>query len=279
VWQQDFPRARALAEQSLAHFREVGDIFYSSAPLGLLGLIHLEQGELVAARPLLSESLTIGKQTGIESDKVEHTIGLARLSALEGDVATARRLYHEGLTLLFACKIYKEQIAASLEGLATLETGQGEPLQAARLWGAAEALREAVSAPLYPIHRVSYEQAVAHTRAQLREQAFRAAWNEGRLLTPQQALAAQGQVPLPTARPTRAEASPTLRSLSFPAGLTAREVEVLRLLSQGWTDAQIAAQLVISPRTVNHHTTSLYSKLAVSSRAAATRYALEHHLL
>jgi DNA-binding NarL/FixJ family response regulator len=56
-------------------------------------------------------------------------------------------------------------------------------------------------------------------------------------------------------------------------------VEVLRLLSQGWTDAQIAAQLVISPRTVNHHTTSLYSKLAVSSRAAATRYALEHHLL
>jgi DNA-binding NarL/FixJ family response regulator len=54
---------------------------------------------------------------------------------------------------------------------------------------------------------------------------------------------------------------------------------VLRLLAQGWTDAQIAEHLVISVRTVNHHTTSLYSKLGVSSRAAATHYAIEHHLL
>jgi NarL family two-component system response regulator LiaR len=51
------------------------------------------------------------------------------------------------------------------------------------------------------------------------------------------------------------------------------------LLARGWTDAQIAEHLVISVRTVNRHTTSLYSKLAVSSRAGATRAALEHHLL
>jgi len=61
-------------------------------------------------------------------------------------------------------------------------------------------------------------------------------------------------------------------------GLTAREVEVLRLLAAGLTDAQIAGQLVISSRTVNAHLTSIYHKIAVSSRAAATRYALEHHL-
>jgi LuxR family maltose regulon positive regulatory protein len=61
-------------------------------------------------------------------------------------------------------------------------------------------------------------------------------------------------------------------------GLTAREVEVLRLLAAGLTDAQIAEQLVISPRTVNVHLTSIYRKIAVSSRAAATRYAIEHHL-
>jgi DNA-binding NarL/FixJ family response regulator len=51
------------------------------------------------------------------------------------------------------------------------------------------------------------------------------------------------------------------------------------LLAQGLTDVQIADYLVISPRTVNHHTTSLYNKLGVSSRAAATHYAIEHHLL
>ena len=61
-------------------------------------------------------------------------------------------------------------------------------------------------------------------------------------------------------------------------GLTVREVEVLRLLAAGLTDAQIAQQLVISPRTVNVHLTSIYRKIAVSSRAAATRYAIEHHL-
>jgi DNA-binding NarL/FixJ family response regulator len=63
------------------------------------------------------------------------------------------------------------------------------------------------------------------------------------------------------------------------AGLTEREVEVLYLLAQGLSDAQFAEHLVIRPRTVNRHTTSLYSKLDASSRAAATRYAFEHHLL
>jgi DNA-binding NarL/FixJ family response regulator len=54
---------------------------------------------------------------------------------------------------------------------------------------------------------------------------------------------------------------------------------VLRLLAQGMTDAQIAEQLVISPRTVNNHLTSIYSKIQVSSRSAATRFAVEHHLV
>jgi len=54
---------------------------------------------------------------------------------------------------------------------------------------------------------------------------------------------------------------------------------VLRLLAQGLTDTQIAEQLVISPRTVNNHLTSIYSKIQVSSRSAATRYAMEQHLL
>jgi DNA-binding NarL/FixJ family response regulator len=54
---------------------------------------------------------------------------------------------------------------------------------------------------------------------------------------------------------------------------------VLQLVAQGLTDTQIAKQLVISPRTVNFHLTSIYSKIGISSRAAATRYAIEHHLI
>jgi DNA-binding NarL/FixJ family response regulator len=92
-------------------------------------------------------------------------------------------------------------------------------------------------------------------------------------------LAALEQAMTPTALPTPAAIAPPQQPPTSPFGLTARELEVLRLLAQGLSDAQIAEQLVISPRTVNHHTTSLYSKLGVSSRAAATHAALEQHLL
>jgi DNA-binding NarL/FixJ family response regulator len=60
--------------------------------------------------------------------------------------------------------------------------------------------------------------------------------------------------------------------------LTTREVEVLLLVAQGLSDAQVAAQLVISPRTVNSHLTSIYNKLGVDSRTAASRFAVEHRL-
>jgi predicted ATPase/DNA-binding CsgD family transcriptional regulator len=64
----------------------------------------------------------------------------------------------------------------------------------------------------------------------------------------------------------------------YPDGLTAREVQVLRLVAMGMTDMQVAEQLIISPRTVHAHLTSIYTKLDVTSRSAATRYAVEHHL-
>jgi len=69
-----------------------------------------------------------------------------------------------------------------------------------------------------------------------------------------------------------------MKSAAYPNGLTAREVEVLRLVAQGLTNEQVAEQLVISPRTVNSHLTAIFNKIGVSSRGAATRYAIEHHL-
>ena len=63
------------------------------------------------------------------------------------------------------------------------------------------------------------------------------------------------------------------------AGLTRRELDVLRLLADGLSNVQIAEDVVISPRTVDGHLVSIYSKLYVSSRTAAVRYAREHRLL
>jgi non-specific serine/threonine protein kinase len=60
--------------------------------------------------------------------------------------------------------------------------------------------------------------------------------------------------------------------------LTAREIDVLRLLALGLSNKQIAGRLIISPHTVNGHIHSIFGKLALNSRSAATRYALEHHI-
>ncbi len=73
--------------------------------------------------------------------------------------------------------------------------------------------------------------------------------------------------------------SEPLASSSPPAGFSAREAEVLKLVAKGLTNAQVAGELFISPRTVNAHLNSIYGKLGVSSRAAAICFVIEHGLL
>jgi DNA-binding NarL/FixJ family response regulator len=75
------------------------------------------------------------------------------------------------------------------------------------------------------------------------------------------------------------EASLLLAPAALPAGLTAREVEVLRLVATGQSNAQIATALVLSEKTVARHLSNIFSKLGVGSRTAATAYAFEHGLL
>jgi LuxR family transcriptional regulator, maltose regulon positive regulatory protein len=111
------------------------------------------------------------------------------------------------------------------------------------------------------------------------ERSNAAALAEGQTMTPEQALAAQEQTMVSASGSTGQSTSPIKSQATYSDGLTAREVQVLRLLAAGLTDAQIAEQLVISPRTVNSHLKAIYSKLGVSSRSAATRYAMEHQLV
>jgi DNA-binding NarL/FixJ family response regulator len=82
---------------------------------------------------------------------------------------------------------------------------------------------------------------------------------------------------------TEESSTPEQPSTSFapehPAGLTPREVEVLALVATGMTNTQVAQRLFLSPRTVQRHLNSIFHKLGVSSRTAATRFALEHDLI
>ena len=92
-------------------------------------------------------------------------------------------------------------------------------------------------------------------------------------------LTVQGRQPLFAAQTRSQSRMHTEASPAYPEGLSGREVEVLRLLAHGLTDAQIAEALVISPRTVNAHLRSIYAKLNVTSRHAAMHYALKQKLV
>src|SRR5581483_8341029 len=66
---------------------------------------------------------------------------------------------------------------------------------------------------------------------------------------------------------------------TWPAGLTEREVEVLRLICRGGTKKEVANTLSISPSTVDHHVRHIYDKAGVQTRAGATLFAIKHDLL
>jgi DNA-binding NarL/FixJ family response regulator len=132
--------------------------------------------------------------------------------------------------------------------------------------------------------QANYERQMNQVRAQLGDSAFATAWAEGRAMTPEQALAAREQQlfseqPLADVQTKARTTKHKLATQTYPNGLTAREVEVLRLVAQGLSDAQVAQTLVISPRTVNAHLRSIYSKLNITSRTAAAHFALEQQLL
>ncbi len=266
-------QVRALAEEGLAHARELGHTGLIAQALGYLAELALAQGDVTRARSLVEEAWAIERVQGDRGGRAWILSMLGKVAVLQGDDAAAQALYQEALASGF-----EEYNSFCLEGLAEVAKREGKPVWAARLWGAAEALREAIGEPIPPIERADYERSVTAARAQLGEQAFAAAWAEGRTMTPEQALAAREPATAPTPA-IAGQPSTLLRArVTYPDGLTAREVEVLRLIAQGLKDIEVAEQLIISPRTVHAHLSSIYSKLGITSRNAATRYAIEHKL-
>jgi ATP/maltotriose-dependent transcriptional regulator MalT len=271
-------RIHELLEEGLDLCREVGDRDGIASYFYFSGEIALSQGDTLMARSLLGESLTLYREIGDRQRIGRSLIGLAKVEARQGDYARAQVLFEESLDM--ARVGHKVNIAYGLEGLANVVAAKGEPVWATRLWGAAHTLRNSMEAPLAPVERADYEHSVAAVRSQLGEEIFTAAWAEGQSMSLEQVIVAQGSAlmpqPVPVEQPSTIEMVP---HPAYPNRLTAREVEVLRLLAQGLTSAQIAEQLVIGVVTVNFHVRSIYSKLGVSSRSAATRYAIEHRLV
>src|SRR6266566_2221274 len=176
VTQDDQGAVRALLEESLALAREVGYKTTMALCFSLLGEAFLQQGDITTAHSFLEQCLGLCKEIGDQGSTAEVLSLLGKVNVVQGDYTAARAFYEESLAFPeMGIGIWQRSNASSLEELASVVAAQGELRWAARLWGAAEALRDTRGTPLPPVYRADYERSVAAARTQLGEQSFAAA--------------------------------------------------------------------------------------------------------
>jgi non-specific serine/threonine protein kinase len=184
--QGDSRSARAISEESLDTFRELEDKQGIASSLSSLGAVLCDQGEYGTAQAQLEESLAIFREIGYKRGIAYSLLRHGAVAHGQGKYAAARALYEEGLVILLDVDD-KRGIAMDLEGLAAVAVGQAQSRRAARLFGAAERVREAMGAPLPPADRAEHDRSVAAVRGALGEDAFAAAWAEGRAMSLEEA--------------------------------------------------------------------------------------------
>jgi predicted ATPase/DNA-binding CsgD family transcriptional regulator len=273
----DLGKARAFYEEGLAISRELGSASILRVCLNSLALPYLLQGDLERAAALAEEAAALSREAGDRLLLPLPLTWLGWVALLGGNLERAEALHKESLALSNALGAHKQLTLTLLEGLACGAGAQGEAERAARLFGATEALREATGFPLEPALRTLEEPYLVGARSLLEEGAWTEAWEEGRAMSVETAIEyALSEERFSTT--SSALEQPPSPAREHPAGLTSRVVEVLGLVATGLTSAQVATQLFLSTRTVDTHLTSIYHKLGVTSRAGATRFALEHNL-
>jgi predicted ATPase/class 3 adenylate cyclase len=186
--QCDFVVARPLFEESLAIFQEFG----ARGPIidlhNLLGDVAREQDDYTEARAFCEEALSISREMDHKPGIVQSLSTLGDVVVQLGNYVAARSLYEESLAILRESDD-RRGIARLLEGFAGLAATQSDPQRALRLAGAAAALHEAIRPPLSPPEQARLDRYLEPARQALSEEAQKAAFEEGRAMTMEQAIA------------------------------------------------------------------------------------------
>lgn len=194
--QGDISQMRKYCEESLANLRALGVQWAIGFALNNLALAAYLEGDLSQALALASKSVSLYRAQQAEASLAEVLVTLGHILRAQGDVAAAHEALTEALRLAqtIGPRLF---VAAALEGLASLAVQAGQSALAARLLGAASALRARMGTPVRPIDQPAVERTLATARATLGPAAFATVWAAAEELSPEQILstlpgAAQG---------------------------------------------------------------------------------------
>jgi predicted ATPase/class 3 adenylate cyclase/DNA-binding CsgD family transcriptional regulator len=254
----DIELAADAAEAAWTHVSEL----YGTASLNSAYIAEtaLARGDLTAARRWLDNALaaTAGwfRAAALKI--------CARVAIVEGKPVEAERDAHAALACSADVKAYLgvPDILEILAGLIGASSGHGD---SARLFGAADGIRERTGEVRFPFYQAGYESSVEVVRNSMGDTEFEAAWAEGAALSIEEAIA--------YAQRGRGERK---RPASGWGALTPAERDVVRLVSEGLGNNDIATRLFVSPRTVQTHLTHVYTKLGLSSRVQLAEEAARH---
>jgi predicted ATPase/DNA-binding CsgD family transcriptional regulator len=259
-------RAREYYSEGLQYARQLDDKRYVAIVLVEMGELARLEGEFGQAAAIFEEADSTSSELGEIEGRIVPQLNLGFVYLRLGRYDESRQMFMSNLVRCQPEEHLKLELSFCLLGLAGLIVVEGKSQLAARILGAIESQKEQLVR--WPTDRSEYDRVFSSVKVQLGEKQFHRSFREGQALS-------------------LADASQLVQSQAFKEKgrdverlnqLTKRELEILRLVAQGMSDAQVAERLVLSPRTVNAHLTSVYRKIDVNSRAAATRFAIEHGL-
>jgi DNA-binding NarL/FixJ family response regulator len=256
-------------EKSVAILRKGGYHVYLVEALLGLGRTRLALGDVGGAQAALEESLEEARHGQVRRVEAGALSALGELAWVLGQRRRAMDLHRQSIVLSRDIG-NRLGVAESLVALAQHAAANGQPRQATRLLAAAASLRERAGAATPVTEARVSERVTTDLRRSLGTASFSAAWAAGAGLSLEQAVTeALGDQVRTAAR------------LQVSNKLTPREVEVLQLLAAGKSNREVAAQLVLSVRTVERHVANVYLKIGATGRTAraiATAHALTHAL-
>jgi predicted ATPase/DNA-binding CsgD family transcriptional regulator len=258
----DPEQGRGEIAEGLVRSQACGDALGAAWCHELLGIAAFIVGNYTEASSYLRQSGTQLEGLDAPYGACHSLVDLGLSLRYEGKLPAALNAYRQALRYQMECR-FATETADTLDGLAVIAAALGHLDLAARLFGAASGWRETYQHQSWFAVPNDFHTSAASVRRRLGERGWFQAYEAGEKLNSEQAMG------LAEVAVTAVDEELQRRS----AGLTAREVEVLQLVADGLSNAEIADRLVLSERTVHAHLRSIFDKLGVNSRTAAAHAA------